>query len=123
MTEQPKYKIRARELRHKTTEGEHILWEKLRNRKFYSLRFLRQHPVIYNTIDNEPLFFIADFYCAEKKVIIELDGKIHDFRKARDYNRDEILRGLNLNVLRINNEEFRNINIVMDKIKSFIFDL
>jgi very-short-patch-repair endonuclease len=122
MNEQPRYKIRARELRQKMTEEEEILWEKLRNRRFFNLKFLRQHPVIYEIINNDPLFFIADFYCAEKKVIIEVDGKIHDFRKSHDRDRDNILRQLNLNVLRIRNEEFKNIQVVMDKIRSFIFD-
>jgi very-short-patch-repair endonuclease len=122
MTEQSKYKIRAKVLRQKMTEEEIVLWEQLRNRRFYDLKFLRQHPIIYDLVGNNPLFFIADFYCAEKKVIIEVDGKIHDFRKTRDNDRDEILRSLNLNVLRIRNEELKNINVVMDKIKSFIFD-
>jgi very-short-patch-repair endonuclease len=122
MTEQPKYNIRARDLRQKMTVEELILWDKLRNRRFYNLKFLRQHPVIYDATHKEPLYFIADFYCAEKKAIIELDGKIHDFRKSRDDDRDEILRSLNFNVLRLKNEEIDNINLVMDKIKSFIFE-
>jgi very-short-patch-repair endonuclease len=109
MNEQPKYKIRARELRQKMTEEEIILWEELRNRRFFNLKFLRQHPVIYDTFYGEPLFFIADFYCAKKKVIIEIDGKIHDFRKFHDHDRDNILRQLNLNILRIKNEEFKYI--------------
>jgi very-short-patch-repair endonuclease len=122
MNEQPKYKIRARELRQRMTEEEKILWEKLRNRRFYDLKFLRQHPIVYERINNEPIYFICDFYCAEKKVIIEIDGKIHDYRKFHDHDRDNILRQLNLNILRIRNEEFRHIEVVMDKIKSFIFD-
>ena len=104
------------------TEEEEILWEKLRNRRFFNLKFLRQHPVIYDKFYSEPLFYIADFYCAEERIIIEVDGKIHDFRKAHDFDRDTILQGMNLNVLRIKNEEIKNIEVVMDKIKSFIFD-
>ena len=104
------------------TAEELVLWEKLRNRKFYNLKFLRQHPVIYEIVDNQPLYFIADFYCAEKKFIIEVDGKIHEFRKFRDNKRDEILSSMDFNVLRIRNEEFRNMEVVMDKIKSFLFD-
>lgn len=122
MIEPPKYKIRVRKLRKENTKEEAILWEEVRNRRFYNLKFLRQHPVIYDLVNDEPLFFITDFYCAEKKVIIEIDGKIHDFRRNQDHDRDEILRSLNLNVLRIKNEEFKNIEVVMDKIKSFIFD-
>jgi very-short-patch-repair endonuclease len=121
--EQPKYKTRARELRQRMTKEESILWEKLRNRKFYNLKFLRQHPIIYEIINNEHLYYVADFYCAEKKVIVELDGKIHEFLKTRDRKRDEILRSMKINVLRIKNEEVKNVQVVMDKIKSFIFDV
>jgi len=122
MTEFPKYKKRARELRQKMTEEELVLWEKLRNRKFFNLKFQRQYPVIYEVVNNEPRYFIADYYCAEKKVILEIDGKIHDFRKQRDNKRDEILRSMNYHVLRIKNEEFGNVEVVMDKIKAFIFE-
>ena len=121
MTVQPKHIIRARELRKKMTEEELILWEKLRNRKFSNLKFLRQHPVICDTLHDEPMFFIADFYCAEK-VIIEIDGKMHDFRKKQDNRRDEILHSIEFNVLRIRNDELSNIKVVLDKIKSFIFE-
>jgi very-short-patch-repair endonuclease len=122
MAEFPKYKKRARELRQKMTEEELVLWEKLRNRKFFNLKFQRQYPVIYEYVNNEPRYFIADFYCAEKKVILEIDGKIHDFRKQRDNKRDEILRSMNYHLLRIKNEELGNIEVVMDKIKAFIFE-
>ena len=70
---------RARELRQRMTDAESFLWLNLRNRRFHHLKFLRQHPIIYDMCNNKPFYFIADFYCAEKKLIIELDGKIHDF--------------------------------------------
>jgi len=123
MSELPIYTSRARKLRQKMTAEEVILWEKLRNRKFYNLKFQRQYPVIFEFINNEPSYFIADFYCAEVKVIIEIDGKIHDFQKSRDNHRDEILRSMNYHVLRIKNEEFGSMEVVMDKIKAFIFDV
>jgi leucyl-tRNA synthetase len=122
MSELPEYTSRARQLRKKATAEEVILWEKLRSRKFYNLKFQRQYPVVYEIINNESLYFIADFYCAEMKVIVEIDGKIHDFRKSRDNRRDEILRSLNYHVLRVKNEELGNIEVVMDKIKAFIFE-
>lgn len=104
------------------TEKEKILWQKLRGRRFHGLKFHRQYPIIYDVIKNEPKYFIPDFYCAEKKVIIELDGKIHEFQKEKDGQREEILEGLELKILRINNEELVNIYPVLKKIKEFIFD-
>jgi very-short-patch-repair endonuclease len=72
----------ARELRKNQTLYEAILWQEIRNRKMKGLKFLRQHPIIYgNDNQGRSLFFIADFYCAEKKFVPELDGKIHDFQR------------------------------------------
>jgi leucyl-tRNA synthetase len=78
---------RARQLRKNMTPEEKLLWKNLRNRKFFGLKFLRQHPIVYDTINNKPLFFVPDFYCAEKRTIIEIDGKIHDFQKEYDKRR------------------------------------
>lgn len=111
---------RARKLRQEMTPEEKLLWAKLRNRKFKGLKFLRQHPIIYDTINNRPKYFIPDFYCAEKKLIIELDGKIHDFQKDYDERRDEILTNMELRVLRIKNEEMGNVRKVLQKIEQFI---
>ena len=112
-----KITLLARELRKKQTPEEKLLWEELRNRRLNGLKFLRQHPIIY---ENDPhkglLFFIADFYCAEKRLVIELDGKIHDFQKEYDANRDFILKQLNLRVLRIKNEELKDMKEVKRKI-------
>ena len=73
--------------------------------------------------DNRPYYFIADFYCAEKKLVIEVDGKIHDFQKEDDLQREDILRNLNLSVLRINNEEVKDMSSVLEKIKVFIVEM
>lgn len=85
---------RARKLRRNMTDEENIMWQKLRGRKFHGLKFLRQHPLIYDIINNEPKYFIPDFYCAEKKLIVEIDGKIHEFQKSRDERREEILSNM-----------------------------
>lgn len=107
----------CRELRKDLTPSEKIVWEVLRNRKFENLKFTRQYPIIYNNYGERKLFFIADFYCHEKKLVIELDGKIHDFQKEYDANRDLILQELSLNVLRLKNEELENIETVFEKIR------
>lgn len=120
MSDSPTPVKRARELRQDMTEAEKLLWLNLRNRRFFNLKFLRQHPIIYEVFKNKPLYFIADFYCAEKKLVIEVDGKIHDFQKEYDLHREEILQSLNLSVLRIKNEEVEDMRKVLEKIKVFI---
>jgi len=104
------------------TSAERLLWLNLRNRKFYGLKFLRQHPIIYEIYNNKPLYFIPDFYCAEKEVIVEVDGKIHEFRKEDDLRREDILKSLNLKIIRIKNKELDDVPKVLNRIRKFIFD-
>ena len=94
----------CRKLRKEATPAEIKLWEVLNAREFNYYKFRRQQPFIYLSIQGEKQFFIADFYCAEKKLIIELDGKIHDFQKDYDSNRDRVLGLLGLKTFRIKNE-------------------
>jgi very-short-patch-repair endonuclease len=96
------------------------LWQNLRNRKLLGLKFLRQHPIVYGGSEFSPDFFVADFYCEEKKSIIELDGKYHDFQKDFDENRDSILKELGLRTLRIRNEDLKNVSEVLKKIREFV---
>jgi very-short-patch-repair endonuclease len=107
----------ARNLRKDQTKEEELLWCNLRNRKFYNLKFNRQHPISYFD-SNSKRFFIADFYCAEKSLVIELDGKIHSFQKSYDKFRDEILNKKGIKVLHIKNEEIIDIPLVLKKIKN-----
>ncbi len=114
---------RARKLRREMTDEESILWQKLRGRKFLGLKFLRQHPIIYDRFNNEPKYFIPDFYCAEKKLLIEVDGRIHDFQKARDKNREEILAGAGLHIIRFRNEEIKyDLARVLKEIENFVLE-
>ena len=108
----------CRNLRRNQTKAETVLWQHLRNRKMEGCKFLRQHPIVHQQYNNEfPMFFVADFYCAEKKLVIELDGKIHDFQKDYDQERDFIMREMQLKVLRIKNEELTALNSVLKKIR------
>ncbi len=109
----------ARELRSNPTPSEKILWRHLRRRQLDGYKFLRQKPFVYEQIKQKRYFFIADFYCAELKLVIELDGKIHDFQKEYDYQRDFVLNKLGLQVLRIKNEELGNIDNVLERILEF----
>ena len=96
------------------------MWNELRNRKLNGKKFLRQHPIIYDRHNNDYNIFVVDFFCAEKKLIIELDGKIHDFQKKDDEWRESILKERGLKVIRIRNEELVNIEKVKQKIMKYL---
>ncbi len=108
----------ARNLRKNQTTAEGILWSLLRNRSFMNKKFVRQYPLIYESRKNDHQFYVADFYCHEHKLVIELDGKIHEYQKRRDYNRDQVINSMGLCVLHIKNEELDNIEKVKKKICS-----
>lgn len=106
----------ARSLRKDQTNAEKKLWQHLRKKQLNGYKFLRQHPIVYNQKDDQRFFFIADFYCAKAELVIELDGKIHDYQKKYDYNRDLVLQELGLEVLRFRNEELQNMDVVKRRI-------
>ena len=110
----------SRELRKKSTEAEKTLWTYLRNRKLNNIKFLRQHRIFFD-YENEKRFFIADFYCADKSLIIEVDGEVHLNREEEDAIRENILKNLGYRVIRFNNKEvIENIGGVINKIKVII---
>jgi very-short-patch-repair endonuclease len=104
-------------LRRNLTPAEKKLWAELRNKKLAGEKFLRQHPIFYdrNLIDHR--FFVADFYCSNKKLVVELDGKIHEYQKERDKWRDGIIESKGIKIIRIKNEELKEIERVLEKIK------
>lgn len=110
----------SRDLRKRSTPSEKIIWELLRNRKFMGFKFLRQYPIMYGNYDTHKLFFIADFYCAEKKLVVELDGVVHDFQKDYDENRDEIIAEKGLTVIRFKNEEVKNKQEFLKKLEAVL---
>ena len=114
--------LMARELRKNQTSSEKILWEKLRQRQMMGYIFLRQHPVFYKIINDRIDFFIADFYCAELKLVIELDGPIHETSFKNDKERDTKLLSKGLLTMRIKNYELEELNKVIEKIKNAIIE-
>lgn len=84
------------------------------------MRFLRQKPIVHTETNGRKYFYIADFYCAEFKLVIEIDGKVHDYRKENDYNRDIVLNRLGLLVIRFRNEELNDMKSVHRKIEELI---
>ncbi len=91
----------ARELRQRQTPAEDVFWAIVRNKGFLNLKFRRQHQIGD---------YVVDFYCAEKKLVIELDGSVHDAseRKLKDQRRDAYLSSLGLKVLRFPNAQLLN---------------
>ena len=86
----------ARTLRRPMTSAEQVLWEALRDRKLGGLKFRRQHAV-------GP--FILDFYCPARKLVVELDGEVHDQQTQRDEERTAHLEAFGYHVIRFRNEE------------------
>lgn len=107
----------ARQLRLNPTSAEKKLWQFIRRRQLEGRLFLRQHPVFYEHWQTESFCFIPDFYCYKEKLAIELDGGIHKFTKQKDKRKDEILEGIGIKVLRIQNSELEDIESVLNKIK------
>ena len=95
-----KLKDRRRELRQKSTPQEKKLWEELRDSKL-GPKFKRQHSIGG---------YIIDFYCRKYKLIVEIDGDIHNTKEAREYDeeRDKHFMGLGYKVLRFKNGEVEN---------------
>jgi len=91
----PQLKERSRKLRTEQTKAEEVLWQELRNKKM-GFKFKRQFAIGK---------FIVDFYCHELKLIIELDGPIHDEQKEYDKKREEWLKNQRHHVVRFKNDE------------------
>jgi len=98
----------ARRLRVNQTDAEHRLWSRLRSRRLAGFKFRRQHPI-------GP--FVADFFCLEAKLVIELDGSQHADQLVPDERRSEYIRGVGYTVLRIwNPEVMSEIDAVLQRI-------
>jgi very-short-patch-repair endonuclease len=80
------------------TKAETLLWSRLRGKKLNGLKYRRQQ-----VIDG----FIADFFCSEKSLVIEVDGPIHDRmrRKQMDEHRSKVFESRGIRVLRVKNED------------------
>ena len=113
-----KIKEFARKLRNHPTPAEALLWKYIRGRQLMGRRFLRQHPVLYQFDHKEYFYFIPDFYCYQEKLIIELDGRIHEFQIDQDKKRQAILEAAGYRIIRFKNRELKNMGKVLSKIKT-----
>ena len=102
----------ADDLRRCLTRPEKILWDRLRAHRCNGHKFRRQHQIGRT---------IVDFVCLREKLIIELDGEIHDQQKLYDARRDAWLTREGYRVLRFKNEEIDpNPEAAVAKIKAVL---
>lgn len=90
----------ARMLRQTETKAEALLWKVLRNKQLNGLKFRRQHPVVEG--------FVLDFFCAEYRLGIELDGSVHQVKDQTQYDiarSEELKRLYNIDVIRFKNSD------------------
>ena len=103
----------AKALRNRVTASESLLWEHLSNKQL-GVKFRRQHPISQ---------YIADFYSHQVKLLIELDGEIHNNLEVivNDTERQRNIEALGITVIRFTNKElYNNLNIVLEKIRQSI---
>ena len=99
----------AIELRRNQTPTEKALWELLRNRQLAGMKFRRQHSV-------GP--FVLDFYCAQFRLAVELDGQSHVDRQEYDLRRTAWLNAVGISVVRFQNEDVvMNVDKVLEEIE------
>ena len=108
-----KLKHYARELRNNSTSSEITLWYNvLKNRKLNGYQFFRQRPV---------LEYIADFFCKELNLIIELDGATHFGKEIEDTNRQKDLEEHGYNIIRFKDEEvLYDLHRIKDSLEKWI---
>ena len=110
----PKLKEFARQLRNNSTRSEIRLWRYLKGKQMRGYDFHRQKPL---------LNFIADFYCYELRLVIELDGYTHQFEETikKDAIKEKELNKVGLSVLRFeDNEVMTTIENVLMTIENYI---
>jgi very-short-patch-repair endonuclease len=89
-----KLKPLARQMRHEPTPAEDALWQRVRNRRVGGAKFRRQYAIER---------FIVDFVCLEQRLIIEVDGGIHEQQQEYDAIRQAFLEAQGFRVLRFSN--------------------
>lgn len=103
-----------RVLRQRQTQAEKVLWEYLRNKKLYGLKFRRQVSIAT---------YVVDFYCSSLRLAIEIDGGVHlkeDISKM-DKIRQEQIESIGITFLRFKNEEIINEPIkIKERISSLV---
>ncbi|HEX6909614.1 MAG TPA: endonuclease domain-containing protein [Longimicrobium sp.] len=101
----------ARSMRSQPTRAEEVLWGALQKKQVAGLKFRRQHPVGR---------FVLDFYCPSLRLVVEVDGEVHDAQQERDIERTRVLETHGYRVLRFRNEEvLRDLSGVIGRIAAW----
>ncbi len=106
----------AKDLRKNMTHAEMVLWGHLKA-GVNGLKFRRQHPIG---------IYIVDFYCHKIRLIIEVDGKIHDKKEVKEYDlkRENDLKSWGYKILRFTNERvLRDTSLVLVEITDIVENL
>ncbi len=90
------------------TPAEHRLWAAIRRNAIDGFHFRRQQVIEG---------YIVDFYCAAAKLVIELDGGVHQEQWKYDQSRDKIISQAGVRVLRIPNEGMFDVEAAVDYIR------
>ena len=104
----------ARDLRKNMTEAEGVLWKRLRRKSMLGVKFRRQQIIEG---------FIADFFCETSKLVVEVDGEIHELsdQKKKDEHRRNVFAARGLKELRFSNKRvLTDINGVLQEINGMI---
>lgn len=113
-------KAAVTKLRKHSTPAEKIIWNLVRDRRLDGKKFLRQHSLLFR-YNGRVRFFIADFYCYQHKLILELDGRAHERQQDYDELRTYIINQLGIRVVRFKNEEVEsNTAGVVNKIRKYL---
>lgn len=102
---------KAWKLRQDMTNAEKLLWEEIKNKQL-GVHFRAQHP-----IDR----YIADFYCHQSRLVVEVDGGVHDNQKEYDIGRQAEMENYGIKVIRFTNQQVQyNIGEVLKEIKKHL---
>lgn len=106
---------RAKQLRNDMTRAETVLWDYLKTKPL-GYKFRRQHPIG---------IYIADFFCYRSKLVIEVDGGVHEQPEVKKYDeeRQKMIESEKLTVIRFTNDEvIKCLEVVIQKIKFFLMN-
>lgn len=102
----------AKLLRNSMTYHEKLLWEKLKGKQICGIRFRRQHPID---------LFIADFFCHKARLVVEVDGAIHNNKGQYDDGRSSEMEKYGIQVIRFtNNDVVNSIEKVIQQIGTIV---
>ncbi|MDO9391176.1 MAG: DUF559 domain-containing protein [bacterium] len=105
----------AKAMRRNMTLAERCFWNAVRANKIVGMHFHRQQ-----VIDG----FIADFYCGDQRLVVEIDGGIHETQKDNDNKRETALKKNGLRIIRFSNQEvINNLDRVLQKLKIYVREI